>query len=311
MTFLKLIRWKNLLIIALVQILIKYVLLEPFTVTSGLSTTLKPLGFLTLVLTTLCLAAAGYIINDIYDVSADKINKPEKLLIGNELTEKKALNWFITLNVAGVALGYLLSYQIDRSDFFVIFIIISGLLYVYSAYLKQYLLIGNFIISAFVALSILLVGIYDLLPVLNEENRDVQLFFFEIIRDYALFALTINMLRELVKDLEDTEGDRAAGYQTLSTRFGITSAKRVSFGFNLLVIGMVIFYLVNYFYKNNILVIYFLLLIIAPLIFSAIRLWQAEKKEDFSFISALLKLVMLTGICSMIVLNLSQAINAS
>ena len=171
MAFLNLIRWKNLLIIALVQLLIKYTLLEPFIEITGLSTTLKPIGFITLVLATLCIAAAGYIINDIYDTTADSINRPEKLIVGISISEKVATRWFIALNVIGVGLGYLISSQIGKSDFFAIFIIISGMLYLYSAYLKQYLFIGNIVISAFVALSILLVGIYDLLPGLNGANR--------------------------------------------------------------------------------------------------------------------------------------------
>jgi len=307
MAFLNLVRWKNLLIIALVQLLIKYALLEPFTGITGLSTSLQPLGILLLVLATTCIAAAGYIINDVYDVAADKINKPEQQIIGLSISEKQGTQWFIILNVTGVALGYLLSYQIGKSDFFAIFIIISGLLYMYSAYLKQYLLIGNLIISAFVALSILLVGVYELLPPLNETNRTVQLTFFDIILDYALFAFMINLVRELVKDLEDTEGDKAAGYQSLSIKFGVLKAKYITFGANLITTGLIVVYLITYFYKNNMLVIYFLALIIAPLIFISVRILQADNKEDYSRISSLLKVVMLTGICSMIVFNLTQS----
>ncbi|MEM1003028.1 MAG: geranylgeranylglycerol-phosphate geranylgeranyltransferase [Bacteroidota bacterium] len=307
MKFLNLIRWKNLLIVALVQVLIKFVLLEPFTNISGLSTTLTSIGFATLVIATLCIAAAGYIINDIHDVTADKINKPDRVIIDNDISEKTATRWFIALNIIGVGLGYLISYQIGKSDFFGIFIIISGLLYMYSAYLKQYLIIGNLIISAFVALSILLVGIYELLPAMTEANRSTQMTFFEIIRDYALFAFMINLVRELVKDLEDAEGDKAAGYHTLPLRFGMNTSKYISFVLSAISTGLIIAYLITYFYKNNTLVIYFLALIIAPLVFILIRLLQAKEKKDYARISSLLKVVMLTGICSMIIFNISQA----
>ena len=239
MKFLTLIRWKNLLILALVQVLIKYTLLEPFTALTGLSTKLKPLGFITLVLATLCIAAGGYIINDIYDVEADRINKPRRRIIGNGISEKAGIRWFIGLNIIGVLLGYLISYQIGKSDFFVIFIVISGLLYLYSSYLKQYLFIGNIIVSLFVAFSILLVGIYELLPGMNETNREVQLTFFDIILDYSLFAFMVNLVRELVKDIEDTEGDKAADYQTISTKFGIPLAKYITFGLNLINTGLI------------------------------------------------------------------------
>ena len=306
MKFLNLIRWKNLLILVLVQVLIKYALLEPFTTRTGLITTLKPLGFITLALATLCLAAAGYIINDIYDIEADRINKPKQRIIGNGITEKTGTTWFIGLNVIGVLLGYLISYQIGNSDFFVIFIVISGMLYLYSAYLKKYLFIGNVIISLFVALSILLVGLYELLPGMNENNREVQLTFFDIILDYSLFAFMINLVRELVKDIEDTRGDQMANYQTISTKFGIPVATRVTFGLNLINTGLIIAYLVTYFYKNNALVIYFLVLIIAPLLFISVRLIQAKEPSQFGRISSLLKVVMFTGICSMIIFKITQ-----
>lgn len=306
MKFLNLIRWKNLLILVLVQVLIKYALLEPFTTRTGLITTLKPLGFITLALATLCLAAAGYIINDIYDIEADRINKPKQRIIGNGITEKTGTTWFIGLNVIGVLLGYLISYQIGNSDFFVIFIVISGMLYLYSAYLKKYLFIGNVIISLFVALSILLVGLYELLPGMNENNREVQLTFFDIILDYSLFAFMINLVRELVKDIEDTKGDQMANYQTISTKFGIPVATRVTFGLNLINTGLIIAYLVTYFYKNNALVIYFLVLIIAPLLFISVRLIQAKEPSQFGRISSLLKVVMFTGICSMIIFKITQ-----
>jgi 4-hydroxybenzoate polyprenyltransferase len=307
MNFIKLIRWKNLLIIAFVQVLIKYALLEPSIEMAGLQTSLQPLGFAILVIATLSIAAAGYIINDVYDQKADQVNKPNDIIINKYISEKSAIQYFIILNVIGVGLGYFISYQVGQTDLFVIFVVISGLLYAYSAYLKRYLIIGNVVISAFVAMSLLLIGIYELLPVMNELNRGVQLTFFEIILDYALFAFMINLVRELVKDIEDTEGDSAADYQSLSVMFGIAKAKYIAFALSLISIGLIIFYIVEYFYKNNMVVIYFLGLIIAPLIFVSIRLLQANKKEQFSLISSLLKVVMFTGICSMIVFNISQS----
>ena len=104
--FLNLIRWKNLLMIALVQILIKYALLLPFYESHGVITTLSPLAFFLLVIATVCIAAGGYVINDIYDVEADKINKPSKVIINTHITEKIALRLFIILNVIVVGIGF-------------------------------------------------------------------------------------------------------------------------------------------------------------------------------------------------------------
>ncbi len=93
--FFKLIRWKNLIMIALVQYLVKYALLLPFFESHGVVTTLKPLGFTILVLATIFIAAGGYIINDIYDIEIDKVNKPNKVIVGKAISEKNALTLFI------------------------------------------------------------------------------------------------------------------------------------------------------------------------------------------------------------------------
>ncbi|HCY83090.1 MAG TPA: prenyltransferase, partial [Xanthomarina gelatinilytica] len=90
MKFLNLIRYKNLLLIALVQFLIKYALLDPFLEATNLSITLNLFGFTILVLATLCLAAAGYIINDVYDVEIDKVNRPDRVIVGKSISEKTA-----------------------------------------------------------------------------------------------------------------------------------------------------------------------------------------------------------------------------
>lgn len=297
--FLNLIRWKNLLMIALVQILIKYALLLPFYESHGVITTLSPLAFFLLVLATLCIAAGGYVINDIYDVEADKINKPSKVIINTHISEKIALRLFIILNVIGVGIGFYLSNGIGKSGFFVIFFIASALLYIYSSFLKQILLVGNVIISLVVALSILLVGVFELLPVINDSNREIQIFFFRLILDYAIFAFTINFIRELVKDIEDIDGDHKAGMQTLPIVLGRERANKIVFVLSLIPLFAVVYYVVDNLFKQQLLVGYFLVLVIAPLIYVTIKLFSAEHKSHYKHISLILKLVMLTGMLSM------------
>lgn len=298
--FLKLIRWKNLIMIALVQYLIKYALLLPFYESYGVTTTLNDLGFALLVLATICIAAGGYVINDVYDVEADKINKPNDVIITKSVTEKRGLTLFIILNVIGVGLGFYLSNVVDKSVFFMLFFMASALLYIYSSYLKQILLAGNIVVSLVVALSIILVGIFELLPVINDINRDVQIFFFKIILDYAIFAFMINLIRELVKDIEDTDGDHKAGMQTLPIVIGRERANKIVFILSLIPLFAIIYYVINNFFKQQLLVGYFLVLVIAPLIYITIKLFSAEQKSHYKHISLMLKLVMLTGMLSLL-----------
>lgn len=284
--------------IALVQILIKYALFAPFLNNNNI--TLNGFGFSLLVLATVCLAAAGNIINDINDVDIDRINKPDKVLIGKTISEKTAYNLFIVFNVIGVGIGFYLSNLIGRSGFSALFIIVSALLYLYATYLKQMLLIGNIVISLLVGLTIIIVGIYELLPAITPENQSTQSTFFEILRDYAGFAFLINFIREIAKDLEDIDGDHKAGHNTLPIAIGRERASKVLFVLMILPIVAVLYYLLKNLYKHQEAVIYFLVLVIGPLIYLCIKAFTAEKKKDYHRISQVLKLVMLFGMLSLV-----------
>ncbi|WP_405570329.1 geranylgeranylglycerol-phosphate geranylgeranyltransferase [Winogradskyella sp. Asnod2-B02-A] len=301
--FLNLIRWKNLLMIALMQYLIKYALLLPFKETHGVLTSLSDFNFFLLVLATVLIAAGGYIINDIYDVEADKINKPNKLIINKHITENNATTLFMVFNIIGVGIGFYLANGIGKAGFFSIFFIASALLYVYSTSLKQIAVVGNVVVSIVVALSILLVGIFELVPAINANNKAVQMTFINIIRDYAIFAFLINLVREMVKDLEDIEGDQKAGIQTLPVLLGRERATKIAFIVSLTPILSITYYVITYLFKQQIVVGYFLILVVAPLIYVSLKLFNAQQKTQYKHISLVLKLVMLSGMGSIIIYN--------
>lgn len=296
MNLLKLVRYKNLLIIAVTQLLIKYALLVPF----GAAIMLNWFGMALLIISTLCLAAAGNIINDIFDVDTDRINRPHNLIIGQKISEKTAYNLFIGLNIVGIGIGFYLSHLVGKSGLFALFVIISALLYIYASYLKRTLLIGNIVISLLVAMSILIVGLFELLPAINSQNQSAQLFFFKILVDYAIFAFSINLIREIAKDLEDIDGDYKAGMQTLPIILGRSRATKVLFALILLPLFGVVYYVTTYLYKQPIAVGYFLVAVIAPLIYCSLKAFNAKTKKEFHHISQMLKLVMVFGILSLV-----------
>ncbi|WP_400078428.1 geranylgeranylglycerol-phosphate geranylgeranyltransferase [Winogradskyella sp. R77965] len=301
--FFNLIRWKNLLMIALMQYLVRYALLVPFQESHGVQTTLSDFNFFLLVIATLCIAAGGYAINDVYDIETDKINKPNKRIVNKHITEKNATTLFMVLNIIGVGLGFYLSYQIGRPGFFAIFFIASALLYIYSSSLKQMAVVGNVIVSVVVALSVLLVGIFELIPAMDLNNKAVQTTFLNIIRDYAIFAFMINLIREMVKDIEDIDGDHKAEIQTLPILLGRERANKIVFVLSLIPIFSIIYYVITYLFKQQLVVGYFLVLVIAPLIYISIKLFTAEEKSQYKHISLILKLVMLTGTLSLLLYN--------
>ncbi|TBN06879.1 prenyltransferase [Hyunsoonleella flava] len=296
MNFLNLIRWKNLLMIALVQLLIKYALLEPF----GVNTALDGLGITLLILATTSIAAAGNIINDIYDQNTDAINKPNKVIVGKFISEQAAYNAFIICNIIGVGIGFYLSHRIGKSPFFTIFVLISALLYIYASYLKGILLVGNIIISILVAASILIVGLFELSPTITVYNREIQITFFRIVLDYAIFAFMINFLREITKDIEDVDGDHKVGHNTLPIAIGRERTRNVLIALNCIPLVVIIIYTITNLYKQQLMLIYFLVGIIAPLIYISIKLFGAKSKDHFQHLSNMYKLVMLFGMLSLL-----------
>lgn len=295
-SILNLIRWKNLIMIALVQLLVKYALLEPL----GALTSLDTLGIIILTLATICIAAAGNIINDIYDIETDLVNKPEKVIVGKSISEKTAYTLFIVFNVLGVGLGYYLSHSVGKSAFFSLFVVISALLYIYATYLKRTLLIGNIIISILVGLSVLIVGLFELMPGITPNNQQLQLVYLKIILNYSIFAFMINLIREIAKDIEDTNGDYKAGMNTLPIAIGRERASNMLFALSLIPILAVAYYVVYKIFRNQTMVIYFLAFVIGPLIYVAIKVFNAKTKKHFHHISNILKLVMFLGMLSLL-----------
>ncbi|MEN8885953.1 MAG: geranylgeranylglycerol-phosphate geranylgeranyltransferase [Winogradskyella sp.] len=301
--FFKLIRWKNLLMIALVQYLIKYALLLPFAESHNVSTTLDHLHFFLLVIATISIAAGGYVVNDIQDIAADTVNKPNHVIITKHITENKATALFVILNIIGVGLGYYITVHSATTNLFPIFIVASALLYIYSTFLQHIVLIGNLVVAFMVALSLLLVGIFELLPAITTNNGSGQLLFLSIIRDYAIFAFLVSLIREMVKDIEDIDGDYKMGLKTLPIVTGRNRATKITTALSLLPLFTVTYYVIIYLFKQIAVVGYFLILVIAPLLYISIKLFSASQKADYKHISMVLKLVMLTGMLSMLLYN--------
>lgn len=294
MNYLKLVRYQNLFFIALAQVLIKYGLFLPF----GAETALGTFSFALLVLATLCIAAAGNIINDIYDVEIDKINKPNKVLIGKKISEISANRLFIILNVIGVAIGFYLANSIGKPSFAALFIVFSALLYLYASYLKGMLLIGNLLISTLVAMSLIIVALFDLLPVITPQNQTAQSAVFKIVLHYALFAFCINLIREIVKDLQDINGDKKGGMNTLAIALGRKRTTTIVFVLAVFMVLGIAFYMYEHLYNHQTVMLYFLFAIVAPLLYFCVKSWDADTPKEYGVLSKLLKIIMFLGICS-------------
>jgi len=291
---LKLVRYQNLLLIIATQYLIKYALFESFEIAD----TLSDFSFFLLCFSTVCITAAGNIINDVYDLETDKINKKNKQIVGKRISVKTAQTGYMILTIIGVGIGFYLSNLIGRPGFSAIFIIISALLYLYATYLKQLLIIGNLIISSLVAMVVIIVGLFDLFPAITPTNQLTQSIIFSILLDYALFAFLLNWLREMVKDQIDITGDYNTGRNSLPIAIGADRANKVIFLVGIIPLTLVIFYIYDYLFENLYLVLYALLFVVAPLLYFLINLISAKTKAQYSNLSALLKIIMVFGLLS-------------
>jgi 4-hydroxybenzoate polyprenyltransferase len=266
---------------------------------------LNNLQYILLVLSTICIAAGGYIINNIFDVETDRINRPKQVVVGESISEAMAYNMYAGFTITGVVIGFYLSNLIERPSFASIFIIIAATLYFYAANLKQSLLIGNIIVALLLSFSIIIVAIFDLIPVTNYSNRATMAILFKILLDYAIFAFVLNFIREIVKDLQDIKGDVNEGMVTLPIVFGVSRTVKLVFGMSIIPVVMVVYYLMTYVFVNGLMLssIYGILLILAPLCYFTINMWSAKDKAEFSHLSQVLKVVVFFSIFSIAVIT--------
>jgi 4-hydroxybenzoate polyprenyltransferase len=308
MVFLNLIRWKNLLLIALMQLVFRYGFLKQ----QGNVLALNHFQYFLLILTTLLIAGAGYIINDIYDQDTDAINRPESNIVGKKIKETTAYNYYFMLNIVGVCIGFYLANVIMRPNFSILFIIISFLLYLYASSLKQTILVGNILIALLTSLSIIIIGIFDLYPSMYAENEKIIKMEFGILIDYACFNFLIHFIREIIKDLEDIEGDKKMGMSTLAVSLGIDKTTKIVAILSCIPIVILFIYVNNHYFQPGLyfMTLYSIIFLLTPLAFFSIRCWFSETKSDFKKLSLVLKLILLFGILSILVQTANKIYNA-
>jgi 4-hydroxybenzoate polyprenyltransferase len=308
MKYLQLIRLPNLFLLALMQLTFRY----GFLAQQDIPLALADWQYLLLVLATVLIAAAGYAINDIFDQDSDAINKPDRAIVGKFITEGRAYNIYVGLNITGVAIGFYLSNVILRPSFAVVFILIAALLYFYATNLKQTPLLGNLVVAALLALSVLIIGIFDLYPATYEANQKEMGLFFKILLDYAFFAFFINLIREIAKDAEDANGDYNAGIKTLPILIGAGRTAKLIFVLLLIAVVCIGFYLNNHLMQNDLYyaTIYGLVVVIAPLLYLSVKSWHAKTTADFQHLSTVLKWIIFFGILSIAVITYNIQMNA-
>lgn len=271
---------------------------DPLTLTR-MTLQLGWIDFVILAISTCLLTAAGYIINDYFDIRSDLINRGT-IIVGNTITRRQAMMFHNILNVLGVIGGTYVSARIGYIWLGIFFVLISGLLYFYSATYKRQFLIGNIIVAMLVAMVPMMVVIYDAAPIYVHYSQIVTDFpgvavLFYWVGGFALFAFLTTLIREIIKDMEDCEGDRETGRKTIPVVSGLMVCKIVVVTLSLFTVALL--FLVWYKHLNDRLtIIYITLLLDIPFAIVIYKVITGSEKHHLHFASRLMKLIMLAGI---------------
>jgi len=309
--FLRLIRFSNLLIVALTMILMRYAIIRPILGALPIEMSDMPLiltrmqlqlswyDFLILILSTVFITAGGYVINDYFDIRTDIINKG-KVIVGNTISRRRAMAYHNLFNLLGVAGGFYVAGRIGYWWLGVMFLLISGLLYFYSTTYKRQFLIGNLIVAFLTALVPFMVVICDALPINRAYSGSAVSFpgvslLFYWVGGFAFFAFLTTLIREIIKDMEDYEGDQSFGRRTLPVVSGLLTTRIIII--ILSVITLSLLYLVWYRYlTDKISLAYITLFIFVPFVFVIVKVITGKNRKELHKASTFIKLIMLFGI---------------
>jgi len=295
-SILHLIRYKNLLMVFLSMFLTKYFLIESFISTPLLS----DIDFIILTISILLITMGGYLINDIYDIESDKINKPDKVYITTIISIKNGQFLYFLTSITGLILGLYLSVNKNLNHLSGYFIVTVIILFVYTKILKKLPLIGNVIVALLVSLPIFLVYEFDHSMISIKDIYD-NLFLSIIIFFYLLFAFLTTLIREIIKDLQDIKGDNKLKLKTLPIMIGKKRTINFLIFLSFLLQLLLLLVLIDSFKNDQYLILFFLItlsLLVAYLIY---KLRVPFKNNQYQLLSSLMKTIMLVGVLSMTV----------
>lgn len=298
-TIFYLLRVPNLLIIALTFLMLRYLVFIPvygsYSIVGGMGSML----YLLMITSTVLIAAAGYISNDYFDIVTDRVNKPGKQYIGKQITPGLAMSTALLLSLFSVFLSFWLTWKVK--SWLPATILLSGLIVVwwYAIQLKKSFVWGNIAVACMSAGTIAMAWIIEkqCVPIPAEPSEIIKL----IVTAISIFAFLLSLLREIVKDIEDMEGDKLIKCKSMPIIKGISFTKNIlllisAITFVLLIISQV--YLFQF--QRYVAMIWLLICVEIPVIWFAFALRNSQSKADYHKLSRSLKLIMLGGILTMV-----------
>ncbi|HMM11858.1 MAG TPA: geranylgeranylglycerol-phosphate geranylgeranyltransferase [Bacteroidales bacterium] len=305
MKYLNLIRWPNLMIMLFTMMLLRHMVIVPRLALAGIDPNTNNLVFFLYALSTLLIAAGGYIVNDIMDIDVDRVNKPDKMIVTKTVSMSMAEKLYYGLTIAGSITGIAIGLLVSNWMLGLVFPVVAGAMWFYSKRYKRMLLIGNLVVSFSTAILLVLVWVVEFFALSNQPESfthaiSVMPEITGFVIAYALFALLATMLREIIKDIEDMEGDAKGGCRTFPVMYGMQPAKNLCIALLTTLIIMIGFWQYILYFQHYTQAMIFLFLALALSILLLLRLALASLPVHFSQASLLTKLLMLAGILSLI-----------
>lgn len=293
-----LLRYPNLILVALVQALLYAKVLLPAFQKHGILPELDALRLGLFIFTTLCITAGGYIVNDIIDVPVDRINRPDKVIVGRRMEEQTVYWLYLCLNLAGFTTALYLGFYVQQIALAGLFPLATGGLFLYSAVFKRLPLTGNIIVSLYCAAvaGIMWFAEREAFYRLGIADRELQLILAEFLIGYMILAFLATMFRELLKDLQDRPGDEASGAHTFPIKAGEKAGKTTAIVAGTATAFALILLLVKVnalFYAWSIPVV--LAAVIVPTGIGLMQTLRARTPEDYRRTSVLAKWIILAG----------------
>lgn len=305
-SFLRLIRIQNLLLIVAVQYFVRYFLIEPFLGLYGYDLALDQAFFMLLVIASVLLAASGYVINDYFDIRIDEVNKPHNVLVGRSVKRRIAMATHLVLSLFSVIISFIVAHKIGVTILGIVFMFSVGLIWFYSTNYKRQFLVGNIVMGFLTALIIIIVPLFEprmFMLYFGEEPELIKVII-KVVGVYVYIAFLLTVIREIVKDIHDVEGDRTVNSSTMPILIGIRRSKIIAIILSTLVILTIgAIQWLQFVNQAYIAFLYILLLVQVPLFFVIYKLWKATDKNDYPLVSRIIQLIFIAGIFSIPVLH--------
>lgn len=295
------------MMIALTQILLRYFVLQKVLNLNDIQLELNNGLFYLVVLSTVLIAAAGYIINDYFDVKTDLINHPDTVVVDKVIKRRVAIILHITFTFFGIVLGMYAALKTGYLRLAIFHFGAATLLWFYSTDLKKKLLIGNLVVSILTAAVAFMPIVFEM-GVMQKMHPGFLLTYkyavlssLKITFIFALFAFITSMAREIIKDIEDYKGDKETGGLTMPVVWGIWASKLNAFFLIIITVILLSFVVYNTIKVQRVILsvnnLYIFLALILPLIILALYTLSANQSKQFKTASLLLKFIMLMGLC--------------